>query len=281
MSKPQSNKSFTFNRRRLRNFSLTLIALGILAVIVATQNRTLSRSSFTTGYLLLGCLVFLAAFNLRKKLPFLPLIGSAAFWMQLHIYVGLSTFVIFGFHLAWHVPNGIFECFLAVLYLTVAGSGLYGLYATRVLPKRLTAMREEVIYERIPWLRMEIAQQAKDIVLGAGESAEVLTRFYANRLARYFERPRNFAYLINPTGRVRRQLVAEIEELDRFLAIEQRQASRNLKELVKQKDDLDYQNALQGRLKIWLFVHIGLTYSLLAVSFLHLVIVHSFSGGLP
>lgn len=281
MAQVQPKKPFTFTRRRRRNLSLTLVGLGILAVIVAAQNQILVRSSFTTGYLLLGCLVFLAAFNLRKKLPFLPMIGSAAFWMQLHIYVGLSTFAIFGFHLAWHVPNGMFEIFLAILYLTVAGSGVYGLYATRVLPKRLTAMPEEVIFERIPWLRTEIAHQAKTIVSAAGESTEVLAKFYANRLARYFERPRNFAYLVNPTGRVRRQLVAEIEELDRFLAVDQRNVSRGLKELVKRKDDLDYHQAVQGRLKVWLFVHIGLTYSLLAVSFLHMVLVHAFSGGLP
>lgn len=281
MSQKQIKKTFTFQRRRLKNLALTTVGLGVLAVIVAAQNQTLARSSFTTGYLLLGCLFFLAAFNLRKKLPFLPMLGSAAFWMQLHIYVGLSTFVIFGLHLAWHLPNGMFESFLAILYLTVAGSGVYGLYATRVLPKRLTAMPEEVIFERIPWLRKEIAQQAKEIVLGTSESTEVLARFYANRLVRYFERPRNLAYLVNPTGRVRRQLVAEIEELDRFLALEQRQASRGLTELVKRKDDLDYHHALQGRMKIWLFVHVGLTYSLLVVSLLHMVLVHAFSGGLP
>lgn len=200
MAQIQPRKPFTFTGRRRRNLCFTLVGLGILAVIVAAQNQILVRSSFTTGYLLLGCLVFLAAFNLRKKLPFLPMIGSAAFWMQLHIYVGLSTFAIFGFHLAWHVPNGMFEIFLAILYLTVAGSGVYGLYATRVLPKRLTAMPEEVIFEKIPWLRREIARQAKTIVSSGGESTEVLATFYANRLARYFERPRNFAYLVNPTG---------------------------------------------------------------------------------
>lgn len=75
--------------------------------------------------------------------------------------------------------------------------------------------------------------------------------------------------------------MAEIEELDRFLAIDQRTVSRGLTELVKRKDDLDYHQAVQGRLKIWLFVHIGLTYSLLAVSFLHMVLVHAFTGDLP
>ena len=74
-------------------------------------------------------------------------------------------------------------------------------------------------------------------------------------------------------------MIAEIDELDRFLAEDQRPASRGLAELVKRKDDLDYHSAVQGRLKVWLFVHIGLTYSLLVVAIMHVVLVHAFSGG--
>jgi hypothetical protein len=280
MNTANRTKPISFSARRVRNVCFTVLSIAILAVIVYAQNQSLMRSSFTTGYLLIGSIVFLASFNLRKKLTFLPAIGSAAFWMQIHIYVGLATFAVFGFHIAWHVPNGWFESFLAVLYLAVAGSGVYGLYATRVLPKRLTAIPDEVVYERIPWLRNQIAIQAKSIVLAACESSDVLAKFYANRLSSYFERPRSLAYLVHPSGRVRRQLVAEIEELDRFLADDQRQVSRGLSSLVKRKDDLDYHHALQGRLKVWLFVHIGLTYSLLAVSFLHMILAHAFHGGL-
>ena len=40
------------------------------------------------GLLLFLIVVFLAAFNSRKKLPFLPLL-KASIWLQLHIYVGL------------------------------------------------------------------------------------------------------------------------------------------------------------------------------------------------
>ena len=70
--------------------------------------------------------------------------------MQLHIYVGWSTFVVFGFHIGWKTPNGYLEGFLALLYLVVALSGVYGLFITRLVPKRLTAIGEEVVFERIP-----------------------------------------------------------------------------------------------------------------------------------
>lgn len=211
----------------------------------------------------------------------LPALGSAAFWMQLHIYVGLATFAIFGFHIAWRVPHGMFESFLAMLYLVVASSGVYGLYVTRFYPSRLNSLNEEVIFEQIPALRQRIAAHARAIVLQACEASDVLAKFYTNRLAAFLERPRKLAYLIQPNGRMRRQLISEIEELDRYLTEDQRSLSQQLSAMVIQRDDLDYHYALQGRLKVWLFVHIGLTYSLLAVAFLHMVLAHAFSGGLP
>ena len=186
MNTANRTKPFTFSDRRVRNVCFTVLSIAILAVIVYAQNQSLMRSSFTTGYLLIGFFVFLASFNLRKKLTFLPAIGSAALWMQIHIYIGLATFAVFGFHIAWHVPNGWFESFLAILYLTVAGSGVYGLYATRVLPKRLTAIPDEVIYERIPWLRNQIAIQAKSIVLTACESSDVLANFLCKSIVNVF-----------------------------------------------------------------------------------------------
>jgi hypothetical protein len=42
---------------------------------------------------------------------------------------------------------------------------------------------------------------------------------------------------------------------------------------------LDYHRALQLALKLWLFVHIPLTYGLLIFTALHIVLVFGFSGG--
>jgi hypothetical protein len=200
--------------------------------------------------------------------------------MQLHIYVGLSTFAIFGFHVAWQVPNGGLELLLATLYLTVALSGVFGLYQTRMAPARLTAVGEEVIFENISALRHAVATQARSLVLTASRSSDVLAKVYINRLSPFFEQPRSLAYLLCPTGRYRRTLVAELQDLDRYLSNEQRAHRSRLCELVQQKDDLDFHFAIQGRLKIWLFAHVGLTYSLLIISILHAVMAHAFAGGL-
>jgi hypothetical protein len=252
----------------------------LVALWVLLQNGNLHHGSFTTGYVLLGSLFFLAMLGMRKRLTFIPAIGSVSFWMQLHIYVGLASFAIFAIHIGPRIPDGGLEIFLAVLYLLVAFSGFYGLYVTRVVPRKLSAINEEVIFERIPSMRNKIAVSARAMVLEACATSEVLAKFYARRLVAYFERPRSLAYAINPNGRTRRQLIGEIEELDRFLAEDQRSVSRKLAVLIRKKDDLDFHQVMQGRLKVWLFVHIGMTYSLLLVAIVHGVLAHAFGGGL-
>ena len=276
-----SKKSFTFAGRRKKYALITVAAVALLAAVVWLLQSRLLNSSFFTGYVFIGSLFFLTGLNMRKRLSFLPKIGSASFWMQLHIYVGLSTFAMFAMHVKWRVPDGGLEIFLSGLYFFVALSGVYGLYVTRILPKRLTAINEEIIFERIPAFRQKLAAQARAIALEACETSEVLAKFYSNRLIYFFERPRSLAYMVSPSGNKRRQLVGEIEALDRFLGEDQRAVSRKLAGLVRQKDDLDFHRAIQGRLKIWLFAHIGVTYSLLIVAVVHGVMAHAFSGATP
>ena len=86
-----------FVRRRLRNTSITLIALAVVWAMVRLQQRTLGSPAFATGYILLCAVLFLAAYNIRKKLPFLPL-GSSAAWLQWHLYVGMGSAGLFALH---------------------------------------------------------------------------------------------------------------------------------------------------------------------------------------
>ena len=269
-----------FSRRRLRNISLTIFVVAALAAVVAWMDRSLLHSSFFTGYVLIGSLFLLAAFGMRKRLPMISGIGSAAFWMQMHIYVGFGSFAVFAMHIAFRVPDGVFESILALLYCVVFFSGLYGLWASRTIPRKLTSVGDEVIFERIPAFKRHLARRAQTMVMESCENTPVLANFYVNRLSRFFERRRGLAYLLMPTGRTRRQLIAEIEELDRFLAHDDRRISRELAIMVRKKDDLDYHTAMQGRLKMWLFVHIAMTWSLLIFSVVHGVLAHAYGGGL-
>ena len=170
MSTPTTISRSKIATRRLKYSAIAIFVCALVGYILFQLEKHLLQDAFLSGYLLLGAIIFLTLFNLRKRLTFLPSIGSAATWMQLHIYVGLSTFLIFGFHIAWHVPDGWFEGLLAILYLTVALSGVYGLVITRIMPKRLTAIGNEVIFEQIPALRLQLAREVRQLALAVGRS---------------------------------------------------------------------------------------------------------------
>jgi hypothetical protein len=71
----------------------------------------------------------------------------------------------------------------------------------------------------------------------------------------------------------------EVDELRRYLNDAERATLQKLGDLVRRKDGLDYHHALQTTLKLWLFVHLPLTYSLMIFSVLHVVLVYAFSAG--
>ncbi len=274
------SKPNRLTRRRAINALLLGIALFGIAAVVNRFERALMPSAFVTGIVLWLSLCFLAAFNLRKKLSFLPCLGTSAFWMQAHIYTGLGTFAVFGLHVGWRVPDGGLERVLAALYLCVGGSGIYGLYATRTIPKKLTQLRTEPIFESIPRLRTHIAKEALAIIESQVEHNQVLRALYYRQLRPFFENRRTLAYVIAPSARQARLLVNEIHKQDRYLAVADRDASKKLAQLVRERDDLDYHGAMQGRLKSWLILHVACTYSLLIIATLHGVMAHAFAGGL-
>ena len=267
-------------KRRFTGIAISVLCIILLWGLVSMQSASLQNSAWMTGYVLMACLFFLAAYNLRKKLPFLPRVGSSKMWMQLHIYVALVSIAIFIGHVGFKIPNGAFEQLLASLYVIVAGSGIYGLYVTRTVPKRLTAIRNEVIFEQIPAHRKRLTSLARTLILDSAKTTDVLAKFYVNQLVYFFEKPRSIAYQLSPSLRRSKQLMAEIQGLDRYLSDSQQEQRRQLSDLIQAKEDLDYHWALQGKLKVWMFVHIGLTYSLLLVAMLHGIMAHSFGGGL-
>jgi hypothetical protein len=272
----------TFTRRRIIGAATTLAALGAVWWWAERMRSRLELPSYFTGWLLLISLVFLALFQLRKRIPAPPL-GSAAMWLQVHIYTGLGTAGLFLLHTPWRWPNGKLEGLLAGLYAATFLSGLIGLYWTRTLPRRLTRLGEEVIYERIAAMRGRLRDRAQSAVLAAvrGGGATTLGEFYSARLHDYFSLHRGWRYRFAPNSRMRKALLAELTEATRYLSDDERTTAEQLFTLVRERDDLDYAEALQWRLKAWLFGHIALTYPLLIAAALHAWTAHVFYGGNP
>ena len=266
-----------FAGRRLRNVAILILLAAGLVLLDRLLGLTFRDAARTSGWLLLGMVVFLAGYNLFKKFPYLPL-GSSAAWLQFHIYVGLLSVVIFGLHGGVSVPRGVFDAILAALYVSVAASGVFGLIVSRMFARRLTSRGGEILFDRIPRKLGLLRRAARRVVQRslAETQSTLLPDFYIARLEPFFAAHRHLGHHLVHSSRPTNALVAEIRAQLRYLNEAESEYLTRVEGLVAEKDDLDYQYAHQAVLRYWLFMHVPLTYALLVFAVFHVILVHAF-----
>lgn len=268
-----------FRRRR----SLGLLALTIATIMYAWAHLSLETrfqaAARWSGVFLFALICGLGLFNARKKLPFVPLL-SATTWMQVHIYAGFFAVVVFLFHTGFRAPTGGLEILTYTLFVAVALSGVIGLALSRALPPRLTAHGENVVFERIPGIIANLRSELERLVLAseAKTHSSTIADFYETRLALFFSRPRHLWSHLVSSPRPLNNLLERIEALDRYLDEDEKETSARIAEIVRAKNNLDHQWHLQGLLKVWLFVHIPLSFALLIFAAAHGWIAWRFTG---
>jgi hypothetical protein len=267
---------------RQRWLGIILLAAFSAATLAAYARYSpeYPRLAYLSGAALFFVMVVLTLYNGRKKLPFLPL-GTSEGWLQFHIYAGFLTVVLFLAHIRFRLPTGWFDTILASLYVLVTGSGIAGLFVTRSIPKRLTTRGGEVLFERIPAVRRGLREQAETLALKSMPEfhSTTIADFYTRHLEDFFNGPRNLPLHLLEVRRPLNLLQNRIADVSRYLNARERETLEKISQLVRQKDGLDYHQALQLLLRGWLFVHIPLTYSLMIFSIAHIVLVYAFSGG--
>lgn len=269
----------TFAARRLRAIILLLVAASIILPVLYAYSISLHDIVYVSGWMLFSLMVFLALYNLRKKLTYPPLLKSST-WLQLHIYIGFFSVLLFLVHVAGRGPSGTFETLMYLLFILLAVSGFVGLYLTRTVPYSLADRGGEVIFERIPIFRRQIGERAERLVVQSIEEFDstVLPAFFRTRLVDYFSGPGNLWAHVVRSERPRQLLKHELASLYRYLNDGERMIADRLTELIDMKDDLDFHYTRQGLLKFWLFAHIPLTFVLLLFVLVHIVLVYGFAG---
>jgi hypothetical protein len=258
---------------------VTGVSIAALVVVYLKYAPMYPRHAYVTGWVLFGVMLFLTFFNLRKRVPFLRL-GSTRFWLQLHLYVGLFSGVLFFMHIGRSWPSGIFHQLLAGCYLIVFLTGVVGLWISRVFPPRLTVAGYETPFERIPYVRKNLRDRAEALLLAGvdGQTSPVMAEFYTQKLGPFFTKPCNRWSHLRQSQAAQAAHLSQLDEIQRYTKKGEHELLAELRDLVAQKHRLDYQYALQSALRLWLFAHIPLSYSVLIFSILHIILVHAFSG---
>jgi hypothetical protein len=198
-------------------------------------------------------------------------------WTQCHLYVGLFAFGVYCLHVPMLLGSGTFEFGLSVLFLSVSGSGVYGIYASRSVPKKLSVIEHSHRFDQVSQHREQIARQASELSaqLNRPTGMDVLAKYYSTNLNSYFSRKPSLTYVMTPTHARRQRLLDGLGELDRFLETEGRAVASRLATLVRRRDDLDFEFAMRLRLRLWLVVHGLLSVALLVAVVMHTMMVHA------
>jgi hypothetical protein len=275
----QSTVKKTIKRRSSLFASLVTFA-AVIAVgwSARASEQSLGRPDFVTGYTLAAACLLLLLLGIRKRLITLPL-GRVSFWARAHNYIGVFGLAVFCFHIRWPIL-GFMEQVLAAIFLIISGSGLLGWYLNRVTPKKLLVTGKDILYDDIPREQQLVSERAYALaieVAGKLESA-TLAEYYSAKLAGYFQKQRSLAYAIAPSGRVRRNHIDQLVQLDRYLDADGRSARARMCDLVQSKDDLDFAKAMQQRLRYWVVVHVSCLWLFIFLATAHVWLAHRFHG---
>lgn len=263
------------------NLSIFIVISIVISVYYNLVSQTLTDITIITGWILFALMVFLAAYNIRKKLTFLPL-GNSSTWLQFHIYAGYLSSLLLLLHTGFKVPNGQLEVTLTILYLVVFISGIIGLIMTRTFPKRLSSRSGEYIFERIPFYRIVIREQANSLAVSSIKEtrSSVIAEFHRDEIVPFLSQPKYLFHHFWESRRPLIQLQRKIDNVAIYMNDKEKVYMDEIRELIQQKYDLDYSLCLQGCLKFWLFIHIPFTYCLMIFSILHIILVYAFTGGM-
>jgi hypothetical protein len=267
---PLRAKSISLRRRRWIALGVTLLAVELFWCCNQIIVSRLGNASFFSGSVLLACLFLLVAIGMRRRLMMLPL-WSVSTWLQIHLYTGVFACAVFFVHVPRIIANGWFEGILSWLFMGVSASGVYGVFASRTIPKRLTAVSTEPRYDQIDWQRDQYRQCAISIakglqVVGGGD---VLADFYNKKMEAYFRSGLPLSFRIQPNQRRRRALLADLGDLKRYLNDDALRSADQFAALIRHRDELDYHHGLQWKLRSWVIIHAAMSLVLVAWAMIH------------
>ena len=273
--------SWLLKRNVLVKLTLVAAFFSAFAAADAVYRVSLRDGQFFNGWVLVACIATMLLLPARKQLNPLPF-GRVRHWLQLHYYLGFLTIGVFLFHTKFRFPNSPLEWLLWTLFALVAVSGCCGGILVRVIPGRLVERGDRILFERIPVLRAQLADEAEALALESLENGDSvsLANVYSRELARFFARPRHLLAHLRQSNMPISRVMGELDSIERYLDDKGKARLARMRQLVRSKNELDFHHANGGLLKLWLFLHVPPTYAMLLAILTHVVVVYAFSSGI-
>lgn len=261
---------------------------GGLIWVVWIYGNGLRDPRYLDGWVLAVAMSFQIAFHIAIKTASLPP-KSAVRWRKMHIFVGYLLIAAFLSHCDFSLPDTRLEWALWLGFVLITLSGIFGSYLAWAL-KTKHVIDERISYDRIPSRRVELARDAHAAVTRADSSASAIALpapphdawimdLYTSHLRSFFQGQRNFTAHLIGSQRPLKRLTDEIDSLSLYVDQRGQEKLAAVRDLVVEKDRLDFARVYLGLTKGWLFVHVPVTYSMIVLALLHILVVYAYSSG--
>lgn len=260
------------------------LRFGVVSAVLLTASYLFySRAMFPHGGTFMGLLYgvmgtvligILMGLGVRKR-RYGSGLGTMQGWTSAHVYGGLLTLLLIPMHAGFRFGYDIHTLAFALLCI-VAISGVVGVLLYQAVPARLTkyetGLQADKIDQELNQLLAEMRNLAKD-------KSDAFVKVYLDEVAQTIgPRPSGWRLIFADTGRD--LLAKRAEELAARAAaipLDEHQAFETLSRLLFQKSQLETNLILQMRLRnameAWLYVHVPISFAMVAAVFLHLLAV--------
>jgi hypothetical protein len=266
---------------------LIAVFSGGLFWLVWIYGSGLRHPRYLDGWMMAGGISLQLYFHIAIKTASLSP-KSAKRWRTIHIFLGYLLIAVFLSHTGFSLPDNGLEWALWTGFVLVTLSGIFGTYLAWSL-KSKSGIDDGVSYDRIPTRRAELARDIHAVVVTTDPTAAAIALpapphdawirdLYTTHLRDFFQGPRNFTDHLIGSQRTLKRLTDEIDNLSRYVDQRSQDKLTAIKNLVIEKDRLDFARVYLGLARGWLFVHVPVTYSLTLLIVLHVLVVHAFSS---
>ncbi|WP_219893315.1 hypothetical protein [Aquisediminimonas profunda] len=254
--------------------SVSLLAiLAYLLIDVQPRPNGGSWYGYILGTVGAGLIVWLTLLGLRKR-TMTPGAWSLKAWTSAHVYLGLSLIVIgtlhTGFQFGWNVHTLAY-----VLMMFVIVSGIFGVSAYATLPRAMSANRDEMteaqMLESLRAIDRQLHEAAQPLELRQAELVRSSLEqdpfggsLWQRLSGNYPDCETRAAQAAVRTENAYKPKLGNdpLEKVDALLSRKEAMLARVRRHL-----------RLKALLEIWLYVHVPLTFALLAALFAHIISV--------
>lgn len=277
-----AHESFLRYRRyrwfKVATFLSLFIMVVYLIVDVSPRHNGGSWLGYTLGTIGAGLIVWLSLLGIRKRAMTRGRWSLKA-WTSAHVYLGLALIFIgtlhTGFQFGWNVHTLAWALMILVIL-----SGIYGITVYALLPQGLSDSRSEMtgpqMIEAVNSLDKQIQQAAQP--LSDEDSAIVVGSLGEDpfgggvwrRLSGSYPKCGNMRALLTMRARQEEASGKEEQALEQVVGLLEKKAAalQRLRGYIRRR----------ALLEVWLFVHIPLTFVLLAALTAHIVSVFFYWG---